>query len=259
MEKRCYVIGRESDDGAGRLKIVSRNWSLGNDNTTEHTIVLGEPWSVPQSVSRKHCELQVDSENDTMVLVNLNFRNKTWLNDLEIASAEVSANDRIELGQDRYQLPLDELLTVIKAEKPKTFDLAELQGVWNAFQQKRMKQSERKVKQDIMQSLGGVLSMGATAGGVIWHSSAISLLLCVLAFVVGLFIFIISFKDAGKHLKEKQKLDEWFRQSYVCPNPQCGKSLTDHAIYDLERDGECPYCRCRLTETTTIPPVNQCK
>ena len=71
--------------------------------------------AVPMSVSREHCKV-VRQDDGTAVITNLNSRNVTYVNGQAVVSHEVTADDVVELGGDRYRLDLSMLKLARKVD-----------------------------------------------------------------------------------------------------------------------------------------------
>ena len=92
MEKKV-IIGRYGQEGVDSQLLIT----IGANEST-----WGQMGSVPQSVSRQHCSIEV--MGNRYLLQNLNPMNVTYVNGQPVASRLVETNDVIELGQARYRL-----------------------------------------------------------------------------------------------------------------------------------------------------------
>ena len=91
------IIGR--DGATAKLKVV--------DGT--EVKLYGEAASVPVDVSRQHCQLTAVDDN-TFIIRNIKAANVTWVNGIEVQTKRITREDKVQLGQSRYLLPLDEIL-----------------------------------------------------------------------------------------------------------------------------------------------------
>ena len=87
------IIGRYGQEGVDSQLLIT----IGANEST-----WGQMGSVPQSVSRQHCSIEV--MGNRYLLQNLNPMNVTYVNGQPVASRLVETNDVIELGQARYRL-----------------------------------------------------------------------------------------------------------------------------------------------------------
>ena len=88
------IIGR--DGATAKLKVV--------DGT--EVKLYGEAASVPVDVSRQHCQLTAVDDN-TFIIRNIKAANVTWVNGIEVQTKRITREDKVQLGQSRYLLPLD--------------------------------------------------------------------------------------------------------------------------------------------------------
>ena len=93
------IIGR--DGATAKLKVV--------DGT--EVKLYGEAASVPVDVSRQHCQLTAIDDN-TFIIRNIKAANVTWVNGIEVQTKRITREDKVQLGQSRYLLPLDEILEI---------------------------------------------------------------------------------------------------------------------------------------------------
>ena len=91
--KRIIIIGRYGQEGVDSQLLIT----IGANEST-----WGQMGSVPQSVSRQHCSIEVMGNG--YLIHNLNPMNVTYVNGQPVASRLVETNDVIELGQARYSL-----------------------------------------------------------------------------------------------------------------------------------------------------------
>lgn len=92
MEKKV-IIGRYGQEGVDSQLLIT----IGANEST-----WGQMGSVPQSVSRQHCSIEVMGNG--YLIHNLNPMNVTYVNGQPVASKMIGANDVVELGQARYRL-----------------------------------------------------------------------------------------------------------------------------------------------------------
>ena len=85
------IIGRESGKEQPRLSILADGQNL----------IMGEPGSVPKSVSRSHC--RIDKGNDGKMAITLIAEtNQLFVNGVEYKAKAISKDDFIELGIDAW-------------------------------------------------------------------------------------------------------------------------------------------------------------
>lgn len=229
------IIGRE--EGARRLHCIAggRGFNLG---------VAG---SVPTSVSRKHCKLVING--DRMSIENLKDLNVTFVDGNQVFSKVITANSHVQLGNEKYNLPLKEIIGLVapqkttnpsKPAKPEkkvpTFSLAPLEAVWNKYDRKKVKlqqENENRAKKQ-REKMGLRMTL-----------SAIPVLGAVTNFFMGADMMSSSNNESNAVLL--RKLDEELDNTYKCPNPECGRPFGPVPYRRLKYTPKCPSCGCKYT------------
>ena len=229
------IIGRE--EGARRLHCIAggREFNLG---------VAG---SVPTSVSRKHCKLIING--DRLSIENLKDLNVTFVDGNQVFSKVITANSHVQLGNEKYNLPLKEIIGLVapkkttkpsKPAKPEkevpTFSLAPLEAVWNEYDslklelqqgnENRAKKQQKKMGKRLLLSsipyIGNIANayMGAT---------------------------MMSSSNNESNVERLRKLDEELDNNYKCPNPECGCPFGPIPYRRLKFKRKCQSCGCKYT------------
>ncbi len=257
-------IGREK--GRGRL-FVSVKAGRQVKNTA-----LGQDSSVPNCVSHSdpvndvaHCRIDIDSEGN-MVLSNLNPRNVTYVNDVEIVSKKITPQSRISLGVDKYQINLNAILaagnqlmasTNIVASN-KVFSILPLKAVWEDYENSIYRLQKRQKNLGVVRSMYIPLTILSSLAGFVATkiglnetvSTAISY--CMYALAI-LFLFYGLYRTiSDKSLEEKKVLDRNFQEKYVCPNPDCNRFMGNQPYNIFRQNTFCPYCKCKFTDKETV-------
>lgn len=234
-------IGR-TPDGSGRLQLTLNG----------KTQAFGPQQSVPQSVSRsQHANLTIHQDG-TIIIQNMKPANTTYVNGLAVQQKQVVYNpsnpaqsDVIQLGAHKYKFDWDLIKNLIP-EPPKTIDLTPLKDIWQEYQVKQKKMAIRANRMQAIQSLQGLFTMGGLALGLIFsngESRNMTFMVIgyglAIAFLISLFIY--RWKTAGKQLAEKEALQKWYQDHYVCP--ACGKYLGSAGYEILSQNDRCPHCK----------------
>lgn len=282
MDKILYgqtiLIGR--DPSQSRLCV-----SVGL-NGNPYMACIGNPQSVPSTVSRcipkegtAHCSIDVD-EKGRMMLRNLKENNVTLVNGNEVITKFVGEGDRVVLGRGGYEMSLAEVLAtaekiVAKVEgvatggsnsvmggaggqktsttKPpqKEFSIAHLEEVRNTFEQEKEKnQKGRKLDNLLLRvpmllsSVGGVVTGLAKANNDdgLGNGALVFTIISCAVMIYG----IIRALNSPYDKKDKENV-KWFKENYVCPNPECDLPLTNYDFDILKKRGKCPFCGCKHT------------
>lgn len=242
MSTLHFIIGREQEaSGSKRICIISQQ--------TKSEYFVEGPMEVPTSISREHCMLSIDiekGEQSNIVLRNLNAKNSTWVNGLEIQAIHVTSNDKVGLSLLQYPLDLNLVLKAIAPELPIVYSIAHLKRVWNKYQEEKINIQIKQSRSAAIQSVTGVLTLLAIISGSIVGIRILQVFLYVIAGLLTLFFFIYRVRHAGEGILQQKKLDDQFHKEYVCPNPDCRRFL-GYLPYDdlMKTQPSCPLPKCK--------------
>lgn len=207
--------------------------------------ICGEPNSVPISVSRTHCSLNIGNDG-SIVMKNLNPENETFVNGIGYTSKQITRNDELTFGYDRYLFDwenIDELLPVI-------VDLRPLKGVWQKYQDEKMAIQIKERRFNAISRISGLFTMGAMvltlANGGAQDGIGLRQIMYYLAIVFMLAITAISYYNASRIPRKNAQLDEWFQAKYVCPNKKCRHFMGNVSYNVLSQNSGCPYCKAQF-------------
>ena len=231
------IIGRE--EGARRLHCIAGGREFN----------IGAVGSVPLSVSRQHCKLTVNGGD--MVIENLKVQNVTFVDGNQIFSKSISAESRVQLGEERFSVPLRQILQMVTGTpdgKPvPTFSLRPLEGVWHEYDKRRMEIQNNAARSANKQRLQGILSMsGMCIGFIPGIDPSVRIVIIIAALVVAVYFFV---KGSTNTTVQQQlhDLDEEFARKYKCPNPECGKPFGSVPYRSIEYNKQCLACGCKYT------------
>jgi hypothetical protein len=214
------IIGRDADTSKLRISVGQQSKLFGTNG------------SVPSSVSRQHLSVTINAD-DTYIIKNLNARNMTCVNGIQVESKTVTAKDSVELGADSYLLEWE----FITSLKPKVADIRPLKKVWDNFieEKKRIRNKQKNIgllsRVPIMFSMvGGLLS--ALMPGVLTFSFTI------IAVLIMFYGFYCSATD--KSADELEDLSNKLQHDYSCP---CCKRYLGQPYDQLLLMDSCPYCK----------------
>ena len=223
------IIGRDANTSQLRISTTDGKKSQ----------QVGSPNSVPMNVSRKHIELTV---NDDMscTIKNLNPANQTFVNGMSVSVKQIVIGDRVELGENRYQLdwnPISQML-------PKTVDITHLKNVWEKYHHDKIEFQIAERKFNAMRSATGVITMLAIVCGFVWHDSPVYFVLYGLAIVITLGFTIAAYNKSASAPQKIDELDRHFKRNYICPS--CGHFLGFQDYDILIQNPACPYCKTKF-------------
>lgn len=237
--------------------------------------------TVPDSVSRlnpathsAHLSLTIDASGNIKAQ-NLKDANCTYVNGLEIGSKIVQPGAALELGKNRFQITVQEILNVAKQlipgavpnppvppvpnpvpkqDKTKpTYNVHHLRRIWDDYKEACKDIQVRRIEAMRKQRLPMLFSMGGGALGVCLAFINESLKnVGAITTIIGFGLaFYFWFRDPTMKLtEEKERLDKDLEHMYLCPNPDCNKMLPMKDIDFILRqnDHKCPYCKCHYVD-----------
>ena len=232
------IIGRE--EGARRLHCVAGGREFN----------IGAAGSVPLSVSRQHCKLTVNGNDIT--IENIKVQNITFVDGNQIVSKTISATSKVQLGEERFLIPLQQILQLATGGKmggPEvpTFSLKPLKSVWEEYDRRKMEIQNDAAKSANKQRLQGILSMlGMCVGFIPGIAPTVRIVIIVAALAIAVYFFIKGSMNESVQ-QQLHDLDEEFAKKYKCPNPKCGKPFGNVPYRNLEYNKQCFACGCKYT------------
>lgn len=224
------IIGRDADTSQLNITIGQKVERLGG---------VG---SVPNTVSRKHCLIDV-CDDGTWIIENLKEENSTFVNGLSVEKKVLNKNDKVTLGIDNFPLDLGAISEIVYRIIPKTADIRPLKKVWENYEEESLKQVIAERRFNALRGATGIVTMIAIVlamflGHNIYYLAAYSFaIFLVLAFTIK------AYRDSTRNPLQKKKLASDFRKQYVCPN--CGHHFTmnydELSVYD-----SCPWCKAKF-------------
>ncbi|MBR6182684.1 MAG: FHA domain-containing protein [Prevotella sp.] len=257
LRGRTILVGKEPQNGRLLISI--------NINGKPVKGVLGAQNSVPQSVSRckpeeniAHCKIDVDV-NGKMKVQNLKSQNVTYVNGLEIATKAVKIGDNLQMGIDRYSIPIATIMEtaskmVDKVIPPssKEFSIKPLEMVWDNYNKQMISIKKRNSEIATAASFAMLFTIGSGAlSGVlrVLEFEEISNITIILP-VIGLILMVRNYfrKRNDTSIEDMEHLNAELQTLYVCPNPACRHFLGNKSYRVLRQDNGCPYCKCKFTK-----------
>jgi hypothetical protein len=235
------VIGRESGAAEPRL-------CLKTGTTTKY---IGAAGSVPRSVSRSHCVISIDGNNN-LTINNVSDQNALYVNGMEYKSKSISETDLVELGPERYRLDIASVVKAFKSPAPssastgsttKSYNIGSLKRIWNDYTQAKLDIQIRERKIGALSAIPGVLSMISIALSFIPGLRGIFI---TIAGIGAVSFAVIRVKSAANVPIMQKELDEKFQDNYICPH--CSHFLGNQRYELILRNGGCPWCKSKFTE-----------
>lgn len=210
---------------------------------------VGQAGSVPLSVSRQHCKIVVSG--NSLSIENLKAANVTYVDGNQIMSKGISATSKVQLGAERYGVPLQQILQLAtgspSGQPQPTFSLKPLESVWAEYDRRRMEIQNQAAKWANRQRLQGILSMlGMCIGFVPGIDQAVRIAVIVAALALAVYFFVKGGTNATVQ-QQLHDLDEEYSKKYKCPNPACGKPFGSVPYRNIEFNKQCFACGCKYT------------
>lgn len=227
-------IGRESGTDSPRLAIINEG----------KTVFSGAPGSVPKSVSRKHCLVRV-GDDLSMSIEDVTSDNFMYINGVDCKRKEnIRFADVVELGPDHYHLDLEPIVKAFASKQE--WHIAHLEKVYDAYNQAKLDNQVRQGKLGAASALPGVLSMASI--GLAFVIPEARVVMIVIAALLALLFALVRINNASKNPLKMKRLDEEFRERYVCPNPACNHFLGATPYKELLKNRACPFCKGKFIE-----------
>jgi DNA-directed RNA polymerase subunit RPC12/RpoP len=230
------IIGRNAQNG--QLNLLSGN----------KTGVYGAANSVPRSVSRRHCRIEV-LPNGTYSVENLKMENDTYVNGIAVFKKTVTTSDVIELGGEHYKLDWDAVQKFVQSlvpPPPKTCDIRPLKRIWMQYEEETNAIQSNMAKKNAIRSVAGALgTLGMISFFILPEDLGFfRVFFMVIGFIITLAMVVIALNDSKKAPIKKKMLQQKLRDNYVCPN--CKKFFNmDYDLLTRQYDN-CPYCKAKF-------------
>ncbi len=232
------IIGRE--EGARRLHCIAGGREFN----------IGQAGLVPLSVSRRHCKITVNGSN--LAIENIKAQNVTYVDGNQVFSKSISPTSRVQLGEERFLLPLQQILQLTGAvpaaskNDALTFSLKPMAKVWEEYDNRRMEIQNDAARSANKQRLQGVLSMSGMCIGFIPGLETIRIIIIVAALAIAVYFFVKGSSNATVQ-QQLHDLDDEYAKKYKCPNPECGKPFGAVPYRQIEYNKQCFACGCKYT------------
>ena len=198
------------------------------------------------TVSRKHCKVIVN-EDGTFTIENLSTTTYTKVDGIEIIKTKALLESTIELGpifKSTLKELIGEQLTQNKSDA-NTYKINHLQQVWNEFNEKNLAIAEQQRKTNLIRTGLGIFTMCAMP--TIFFLGPIGYVLTAIGVLGNIYSFV-GIKNSESAL-ERQHRQDMFDEAWVCPNPECGRTLPAKNYKLLVRNFKsCPYCKCKYAK-----------
>lgn len=209
---------------------------------------------VGNSVSGKHCELDIN-ENGDIVVRNLKQQNTTWVNGMPVETMHIGDNARVELGFERWPIDWTIIHDLKKQVMPKVYNVSYLEQVWEEYSEKLASLQRAQTMTNVYRGAIPVLTIG---GGALCrfyaeshphsHIADLQYIIMGVAGVLMVVFCIKGFYDAKRIPEKRKQLQKDLIPKYCCPNPECSYffGYQDYNVLKANSQGVCPRCKTKF-------------
>ena len=208
-------------------------------------------------VGRVHAKLTV-CDDYTLILEDCNSTTGTYINLHKIIRKRVSLNTEVRLGNDFvfkvHKLLPTALTDAIKKkskEKIKNAFLA-LEPIWDTYEAEKSQLEESSAKSVFLNRMPYLVSLLSGIFSSLYSSALyVKIIVPSCAFILTTLVAYAIDKNGEKKRKQltckSRNLETLFKESYICPNPDCQKFLGNMSFDKLKHERRCSYCKCEWT------------
>lgn len=193
------------------------------------------------TVSRKHCKVTTNDDG-TYTIENLSTTGFTKIDGKDIIKTIATLDSEIQLGPV-FKAKLRDLIGVPN-EKPteKVFSISHLHKVWEDFNIQNLEVAKKQQKLNLTRTGLGIFTMCAMP--TIFFLGPIGYVLTGIGVIGNIYSFV-GLKNIESP-EQRQKRQDEFDNAWVCPNPECDRTLPAKNFSILKRNYQsCPFCKCK--------------
>lgn len=235
------IIGRDSDSSCLAFLIDGKYRQISSQ-------------ILPNTVSRLkkeektgHCRLSI--KGNIMCVSNLNPQNATYVDGEEIVFSKIiDSYSIVELGADQYRISIKKLLKQIGYVPP--VSITHLNRVWERYDSSLLRLQIEQQKAVNRQKLQGLISQASVLCVVIPSvipsipiPGFLRILFITGSLTLGVCFYIKGTRIDNSFVVKKRELDEWFKNTYVCP--KCGFFFGFIPYDNLLYKKNCPNPDCK--------------
>lgn len=207
------------------------------------------------SVSGKHLKLTTLPDGNVEV-EDLGSSNGTFIDGVRIIKKVVSRNTTIQLGS-KYTFKVSDVFpkapqvstsqqsnSLAQPKPVPEYSIKHLRLIWDEYEETianiREKSQQMGKKRMIPMMLG---SFSGLISAFVGPGAFVTIPIAVVSFI---FMFKAYNEKDTSHEDTKAAKDTLINK-YVCPNPECHRSLPHQDYSLLSQNTNCPYCKCKWT------------
>ncbi len=243
LRGRTILIGRQDSEQKRLMLMVPGTAPV-------IAMVLGEPHSVPNTVSRcipkegaAHCMIDID-KSGKMWISNLNSANVTYVDGVKVQTKKIDENSHIALGNGQgYTLDIAQVLKVVSDKLPQS--ITHLKKVWEEYEKKiediRIRQ-QRLLRNRMIPSVITPMLMALSFFGKTFSFPQLPWITIPLM-IISIIIALKNFLTKDTTAQDIKQADEWLIKMYRCP--KCHRFLGKQPYIILKEYTNCPHSKCR--------------
>ena len=208
-----------------------------------------------RAVSGKHLKLTTMPDGNVQV-EDLGSTNGTFIDGVRIIKKVVSRDTIIQMGSS-FTFKISDILpktppktnvqqssTPAQPKQVPEYSISHLKMVWEEYddtlaeiREKTQQLGKKRMVPMMLGSVSGVIS------AFVGQAAFITIPIAVTSFV---FLFIAYRQKDTSHEDTKEAKNRLIKK-YVCPNPNCHRTLPLQDYSLLSQSTNCPYCKCKWT------------
>lgn len=251
LEGKTILIGRE--DKTNNLLLSFEH------NGSNKILKIKE--EVPNCVSRcfpdekkAHCKIEVLA-NDKIRVTNVNIMNTTLVNGNQIASVVDNKNIKLELGQFKYQIDVNKILSAVEKNigvndggggpAPEPVSIKHLEVVWNRFEKAKDDIREKQIKIGKLRMIPLITGSLSTILALVMGGKEMLIVrvITIIIAIVSAIILVGVFLQKDTSIEDTKNAEDELINDYVCP--KCKHYLGQQKYKIVKQHGSCPYCRVK--------------
>ena len=230
------IIGRERGVENPRLAVIRDG----------KPVFFGKPGSVPKNVSREHCRVTIDAKGEITV-EDITQNNFMFVNGTECKKrGNVHPDDVIELGPDRFRVNLGDILKMLSASAE--WHIGHLQKVYDDYQAVMIQDEIKRNRLNAFRIITPSISVIACVIAFVVKEPLVQMIGGIISVLFMLGFAALMFIKGSSDPVKRRRLQDDFRDRYVCPNPSCGCFLGQITYKELLKRRSCPHCKGKFVE-----------
>ncbi len=215
-----------------------------------------QPFSITdKSVSGKHLKLTPLPDGNVLV-EDLGSTNGTFIDNVRILKTTVSRDTVIRMGTN-YTFKVSNVLPEVSREpsqkksknanqpkEVKEYSISHLKDVWDEYEDTlaQIKENTQKLAKKRMVPI----MLGSASGLVSAFVGPVAIITIPIA-VVSFYYWFKLYKEKDTSHEDTKEAKKILIQKYVCPNPDCHRTLSLQDYYIISQHTNCPHCKCKWT------------